>query len=178
MTLYYGENEVTFDSSSYKLSYNDSGGRKKSVKISKTADVVYNGEYVAFGLESLLEGKAYSIFDGSVINNMYSVKLIKNSQENEYSKVILSSYQNVVISAVNFENEGVYDKVTKKYASFGSSKKVKIINKDNQVIDFSDLKTGDVLSIYESVSGSKVRIVVSNNTVSGQIASKIGRAHV
>ena len=172
LTLYYGENEVTFDSSNYKLSYYDSNERRRSVQISKTADVVYNGEYITFGIESLLEGKTYSIFDGSVINNMYSVKLIKNSGENEYSKVILSSYQNVVIGAINFVDEGIYDKITKKYLSFDTTDKLEIIDKDNQGVDFSDLKAGDVLSIYKSVSGTRIKAIVSKATVSGQVVSQ------
>ena len=164
LILYYAENEITFDSSNYKLHYYDSNDRQKSVVISKTADVIYNDEYVVSGIEDLLSGNAPK-------GNMYSVKLIKNSGNNEYSKVILQGYQDVLVGSVDVENEGIFDKLTKSYLSFENSDRLEIFENGN-IADFSDLKIGDVLSIYESVSGERVKILVSKRTVSGTVTYK------
>ena len=161
LTLYYAENEVSFDPLTYKLSYYDTtSNRDKKISISKTVDVLYNDEYVVSGLEELLNG------------DMYSIKLIKSSNESEYSKIILSGYRNIVVGAIDTYNEGVYDKISKTFLPLGSISRLEIVDKEKQSTDLSGLKLGDVLSVYESKSGSIVRILVSDSEVSGQITNK------
>ena len=158
LTLYYAENEISFDPSDYKLTYYEADtNKKKSIKISKTVDVIYNDEYVFHGIEDLING------------DMYSAKFIKGTHESEYSKIILSGYRDIVVSSVDTVNEGVYDRITKEFLSFSVVSRLDIINRDGSRMDFDDLKIGDVLSVYTSQSGSRVKILVSDTVISGQI---------
>lgn len=159
LMIYYSDGPVKFDPSTYELTYYESSSeRRKKINISKTADVIYNDEYVVSGIEELIAG------------DIYSMKLIKNSGDKEYSKVILSSYQNMIIGALDQINQCIYDKVTKQYISLNDIERFDII-KDNKKINFSDLSIDNILSVYTSQSGERIRIVVSDNVVKGNITS-------
>lgn len=160
ITLYYDENRISFDSSSYELTYYEGdSSRRKKIDIARAADVIYNDEYVEFGIEELLAEDAYSI------------KLIKNSGEKEYSKIILSDYENIIVGAIDNVGYGIYDKSTKQYLELKNVDNLAII-KDGRNVELSDLALGDVLSIYTSKTGNSVRIVASNTVVRGTLAAK------
>lgn len=159
LIIYYADSRVNFDASTYELTYYENSSRRKKVDISKTVDVIYNDEYVSFGIEDLLS------------RDMYSIKLIKNSGDKEYSKVILSSYENMVVGAVDEQNQWIYDKMTKEYMPLNNVDRLVII-KDGRKVGLTDLKAGDVLSVYTSESGESIRIEVSTNVVKGNVAAK------
>lgn len=158
ITLYYWENEVSFDSSSYKLSYHENNSRRlKKAEISRTADVIYNNEYVSSGIEELLSKDMY-----------YSVKLIKNPEDKAYSKVILSDYENMMVEAIDVNNQMIFDKIAKKSIELENFDFVKII-KDNQRVNISELKIGDILSVYISKTGKSITISASSSVITGTI---------
>ena len=160
LTLNYVDNEVEFNASKYQINYYDvEADRERKVDISKTVDVIYNEEYVTSGIEELLN------------EDMYSIKLIKNPGDGSYSKIILTSYENLVLEAMDVTDMGIYDKVTKEYYSFKDVEKLEVI-KDGQNVELTSLNIGDVLSVYRSKSGQRVKIIVSATVAKGKIVSK------
>ncbi len=158
ITLDYYDNSVEFDGNTYTLSYYE-GNRKKSVNLETSLSVIYNGEFVQSGIENLLKSP------------FYSMTLVRKENASSYDTVIISAYENFVVSGVDSINEIVYDKVSGKNISLKNIDDLEILKSDQSAGEFSDIKNGDVLSIFKSASGKRIKAVISNTVKDGIITS-------
>ena len=152
LTLMYVENKVSFDAKTYELDYYD-GKAYRTIKLNKDIDVVYNDEYVMGGIEELLT------------NEFYSVKLIE--RKGVYKCLILKSYENYIVGGIDVAEQYIYDKLTGNILDISAFDKVQIKNTEGKTIEFDSIKTDDVLTVYESKSGEKAEIIVSDSKAEG-----------
>lgn len=154
LTLYYCENEVTFNAQDYAIEYfdNDKG---KNAKLSAACRVVYNGEFVDSGIEAVLSAP------------FYSIKLI--GSDRVYDTAVIWSYDNCIIGGIDRDNEGFYDKNTMAFTSLKNIDRLDIFSDGGTAGTIDDLAVGDCVSIYKSKSGDRVKLVYSRNSVSGKV---------
>ncbi|MDY5230306.1 MAG: S-layer homology domain-containing protein [Eubacteriales bacterium] len=156
--IYSFENNASFDKDEYRFVYTDEKtGNEKSCRISKSVNVVYNGEIVETNIEEVLSGE------------FYSATLVRNSSSGTYDTVIMWNNENYIIGGTDKTNMGIYDKISGKYCSFKNADRVDIYSSKGDKITFDDLKNDDIISVYTSLSGERVKIVCSNIVVSGEI---------
>lgn len=149
-----------FNPDEYVLTYeyNESGNTKR-VQLEKGINVIYNGAYVKDGIEDIFS------------KDRYSVSLIKN--DGKYNLAIVEAYENYVAASIDQSNSIIYDKVI-------SSRNISLDENDwdsleiirsGAEISFSDIKNGDVVSIFRSYDGNSVKAVVSSDVVDGNVES-------
>ena len=158
LTLDYYDNSVEFNDNTYAISYYE-GNRKKIVNLEKSVSVIYNGEFVRSGVSDILS------------SSFYSMTLVRKKSESRYSTVIILDYENIVVSGVDSINEIVYDKLSRKPVDFRDAKidRLEIIKADGGEGEFSNIKNGDVLSIFKSANGERLRVLISNTSKEGII---------
>lgn len=156
LELNYADNEVTFDSQSYKLSYKDENEKKKAVSISKGVRLVYNGEFVSENIEQIL------------MQEFYTMRLIRSNGK-EYDTIIMRAYTNYLVNGVDSVNEGIYDRLTGGYIEMRKADRKIYLSDKGEKRSFSDIKNGSVVSVYASVSGKRIEAVISTDTVSAKI---------
>lgn len=149
-----------FDPETYKFSYYDEDEKLRSVKIEKNATIIYNG-----GFENNLE-KAFDM-------PYTKFKCVANDS-GDYDLCMLYNYENQVIEYINSE-----DKYIK---GIGKAENISIDADDYEYMiilkaDGSELKTDEfvtdmVVSVYSSTDGRYIKIVPSNEKVSGEATKK------
>ena len=160
--------DIEFDASDFTLSsivYNDSKGRKKKAKVSSDADFFYNNRVC-------VPDK-----DDFKINNG-TVTLVSNENGSVYDVVKIEAYENYVVDHIDTANNIVYDKIKN---PDGSQRTLDLSENDKILLDvrrpngrpihISDLKRGNVLTVYKSKDGGYVRGVVSNDVVDGSVTA-------
>lgn len=159
LTLYYYENDISFDKDTYTLEYYlDNGNKVKKAKLSEGISVIYNGEFVGEGINEILS------------NRFYSVLLIRKPSESAYSTAVISAYDNYIVRGFNSEEQGFYDKTTGSYVNLSSADNVLILSDDGTELKYEDLNNDDILSVYKSANGKKIKIVRSTKSVQGYIS--------
>ena len=159
LKLYYYENDVSFDKSTYALKYYVNNGEKaKTAKLSKNVSVIYNGEFIGEDINKILN------------NRFYSVSLIKKESEDTYSIAVVWAYDNYIVCGFNNEENGFYDKLTGSYVNLADADYVSLFSDDGTSLEYADLNNDDVLSVYKSASGKKIRVVRSTKSVQGVIS--------
>ncbi len=150
---------VSFDENSFVITYNI-GDKKVEKDVAKNAVVVKNGE-VAENTKKAFE------FDRG------EIKLIDTDRNGFFETIIIFSYENYVVSAINTYTGVVYDKVDRTKSicldSEHTTKKVVITTPQGSRISFSDIAEGNVVSVCES--SNYIRAYVSSNIVTGGIFS-------
>lgn len=148
-----------FDANEYVLSYSKGDtGKYKKLRIARNINVVYNGAYVKDGIEDIFS------------KDRYSVTFIGNG--GNYTLAIVEAYENYYVSDVDYNKCVIYDNsAAAKMISLNESdwETVKITQSGSKAV-FSDIKAGDVVSIFESYDGEAVKAVISSNTVEGTVS--------
>jgi len=157
LELDYYDNIVSFDKDTYKLSYY-ANERTRYITLDRSVNVIYNGEFVKSGIEELLSGF------------FYSMRLIKTEDDKNYGTVIMQSYENYKVDAIDSVNECIYDK-NNKALSLKNRKRIDIYSADGERLQFEDIKTGVVISSFESISKDRIKLIVSDKTVSGYVSA-------
>ncbi len=149
-----------FDANEYVLSYSkEDTGTYKKLRIARNINVVYNGAYVKDGIEDIFS------------KDKYSVTFIGNS--GNYTLAIVEAYENYYVSDVDSNKCVIYDDnaATKKISLSEDDWGTVEITKSGSKAVFSDIKIGDVVSVFESYDGESVKAVISSNTVEGTVSS-------
>ena len=157
LTLFYEENEVAFDKDTYKLTYYNEKGNRKSINLKQQINVLYNGAYLTSGIEDVLSSR------------FYSIKLIQKN--GEYETAIVESYENYVVGSFDIENECIYDRITGKKLYTGYAHDLQILNEKGQNMSLEDIKIDNIITVYESKDKQKLKIIVSDSSVQGVVSS-------
>lgn len=155
------DHDASFDSLSYNLSYHDkSTGKQKNITLRRGITVVYNG--------SVVSEKTDEIFSLP----KYEAKLIKDDS-GIYSLAIVKHYENIIADTIDSAKLIIYDKID-------SSKKI-VLDEDKYdkmslkmlgktEMSFSEIKQGDVLSVYMSRDEKILEVQVNAEQIMGTVA--------
>lgn len=138
----------------------NSENRTQKHKISPSTDIIYNGEAVS----AENRDKALNIDCGTVLINEVNFGGVD-------SVVIVTSYENYVVGAINKERKIIYDKLdnNRKLDLDSNDSSIRITDTNGNRIDFGSLKTGDVVSAAASLGSKRITIVRSNRKISGNM---------
>lgn len=152
-----------FDIESYaenRLQYIQTGKNKNSyAKISKTADIIYNGTAVSDFEDSLFDPE------------LGEITIIDNDGDGTYDVVFVYSYQNYIVSSVNLNDNVIYDTYMNQSVVLGKTEGEDFdvyINSKHSTI--TEIQTESVASVFESMDGYKM-VYVNKETLSGSIES-------
>lgn len=148
-----------FEYESNSFEYYD-GNKKKTETLTQNFTVIYNGGYLGSDITEALK------------EDIYSVKLIE-TKNSGYDLVIVSSYDSGILSAIDSENEKLYVKVDGVYKTIdlNTYKDVYITDTSGEELAIDGITRGSILNIVETKDKNKVKIVVSNDTISGTVES-------
>ena len=158
------ENEELVIKSEDIVSYNDrsyvyeDGRRTRNVDFSYNIYIVYNGSALANATEELMHPK-----NGSV-------KLLDNNGDGEYDIVFITDYAICVVNAVNADEHAIYDMFdSSRSLKFNDEEEYIIKNTSGDVLDISDLKKYNVLSVMQSFDKEFAEITVSTESIRGTV---------
>ena len=139
--------------------------QKKKVRLKADMCLIYNGSAVEFNQE-LLDCK-----NGSVT-------FLSNSNSSDYNVVIINAYESYVVSSVNAKDAKIY----LKNGQFDNDSCIDAADdgntiahfyKDSEEIDISEIKDGNVISVFYSVGALRIfNIYVSDRVINGEITAR------
>ena len=136
--------------------YNDADGKTREAKISKMADLIYNGKaYAQFGADTL------KIEAGQMT-------LIDNNTDGVFEVVVINEYENCYVLGTDTRNERVYGK-------YGDSVTLsdydisKIYTADGQETTFDAISSGQVLTVMKSLDASTISVYINTQRVNANI---------
>lgn len=146
------------DFSNYTYTY-ISGNKKRSIGISTSRQVIYNGKTVDLAHYS----------DALMKPASGSVTLIKTAGSSAYNVVIIEAYADIEVINTDAEKRIIYTFAGGyKYLS-DNPLECRLIGASGGEYDFKNIKKNHIVSIAESVDQSFVTAVVSEKTVSGKV---------
>lgn len=146
----------------YRLKYKPSGTQSlKTVTFARDIAVIYNGEYTDVYNEELLKP------------DMGSVTLIANNSSGKYDVVIVESYKNYVVSAVDVQAKRIYNRLEpERIIEIEDDTDYVLTDADGISIDFSDIAVNSVLSVSAGLKGSFYRMTAALDIVEGVFSSE------
>lgn len=149
------------DSSTTLSTLNYWSDRKmKKLNLAKNMSLVYNGESITttkeFTPQKLCPESGY-------------VTLIDADANNEYETVFVKNYKTYVIQNIKTESQMVYDIFGNNF-TYEDVDEI-VVYKNDKPINIEDIKAGEVVSAAVSLSGEKMEIIVSDNSISGEVES-------
>ncbi len=139
--------------------------RRESVKIPKTADIIYNGQF------TLKHSEVYNALSGNTLN-IGDIYLYDTNGDGAADLVSISAYYDIRVEAV-LESEGnVIDKITKKSYNFipksENAVDLTIRTSSGKSLTLGSLSKGDIISVYEGLADyKKIVIVKSEKDITG-----------
>ena len=144
-----------------EISY-DLNNKTKKVKISKTADFIYNGK------------RSYQITAADLDPDNGYITLIDTDHDDEYDVVKIDHYEYLMVAQIDTSNRSVLDKFTWKTFSLDDDVAEKIsITKNGRFISLDNISKGDVLAMAKSRDGELLNVYVSDQKITGVIESKM-----
>lgn len=162
------ENIVSFVNNVFTYSESDNAHKTKSVDVIPVADYIFNGVYKVPQSQDLLPA------DGTV-------ELYDSDDDGIYDVVYIKSYTLYIADILDYENKYVSDKYKKSILKLDNAKQVNIYL-DGKIIDFDDIREGDVLLVaadkvvydgtYPIVDSSAevFEILVSREFIEGKVS--------
>jgi len=143
------------------VSYYDYKGNIKKIQLAAKHYSFKNGEAVTVKLSSNL-----SLVSGTVT-------LIKSVKGDKYNVIRVDAYENMVIRSVDYYNKRIYTSYDKKdiYIDYKAPEYVKFISMpDNKTVTEDFLDVNDVISVYRSLNGNYLKILISTETKQGVLS--------
>lgn len=121
------------------------------------------------------------IYDTPVKPLSGSVRMIDNDADGKYDVVFINDYQSFVVSHVSDENGIIYFKTyandnisfrnkSSIYLNLDNDDNISVIeNAEGEKLEISELKEGDVISVFASLDEKYIKIVVTDKRITGVI---------
>lgn len=166
ITLTIGNNGG-YDSQKNQFWYYENN-KERHVKIADSAIMVYNGRLLAGGAEDILSRPTTQ------------VKLLSSHANNSYDIILIDGYENMIVTGKNSDTYAVFDKNSSKSIKLDDAlyECFSIEDTAGMECDWSDIKDGVVLSIFQSQDGEFLRVVVSEDTITGNVSRIDSSGHV
>lgn len=162
------------ESSDSEIVYeNPDTGINKSAKLESDNVVIFNRKL--YGSNSSSSSFSYVKGYGD-IPNVGSLKLIDSDGNGKYDVIIIDSYEVYYVSAKSTTDYTITDKLlhndAKLQLNTDSDKNLSIVNKSGSTVNFSSIKTGDIICYAESTAGLRKAVVVTDKITGSVSASK------
>lgn len=135
--------------------------KTKKYKIDSKADFLYNGK--ADGLTGDLK---------SFINQDSVVSLTDRDGDGNYDVVNIKSYDNYVVEIVDRLDILITDKLTGEIVKMDVTPNTMFKMSDGTAATFGDIKQGSIVSVYKSLDGEAMNVVISEETVTGKLTGR------
>ena len=152
--------------SAYRFTYlADDKDREKSVSISKSADVLYNGRIISVFNEDTFK------FDKG------NITLISTKKDGNYDIVTVNDFADWYVIANDTANMKLYrmapngSREADNYIDYSESGSIMAVDSDGENIDIQSIGEGDKLSVAKN--GTAVRIIKNTTAISDFTAAKI-----
>lgn len=152
--------DCNFNDEKYQFEYYEENSKKpKKVTLKTGISVIYNGEFVDRGIEELLK------------KDRFDLKLIKNKNEKEYSIAIIWAYENYLVGSIDTEKKIIYDKKNPTNSVLLDKEEYDYceILYGGVEKDFNDIAEENIVSIYKSLDGRKIKAEISLEMISGTV---------
>ena len=158
------DDEPEFINSGQTLSYYTENGRRKTVNVSKNLNLIFNGSYVTTGINEILN------------SDFYEVKLIKSGKNSsEYDVAVINDYENYRVVSVPDEKtiwlECCDSNLPNRSIITDGYEKITISAPDGTALSIPQISFDSIISVFESKDKEVIKLVVSSNSVSGNIDS-------
>jgi len=141
-----------------KVYYIDETDKERSLSVSSNATVVYNGEIMA---------------DGWTVNDFVidAGQITFISSGSSYKTVLIEEYENYEVDRVLLMTDTISftDGTSMVVDLEDTDKNITIVDTKGKSLELDDIKSGDIVSICKSLNGTKISIIVSDDTVKGMI---------
>lgn len=134
--------------------------KRKNINVSPICNFIYNG-------------KAYpEITNSELIPEDGNIVLIDNDRDREIDTILISDYITVVAQYTSEDTKTVYNMISNgKNLVLDEEEKTIEIYRENEKINFSQIKTGDVIKAAISKDKEYIKAMASSNKVSGVVES-------
>lgn len=146
-------------------------GKRKTARISKDADVVYNGKKVTD--ISVFKDASYMYYprsgDDTVMDG--TVRLISTTGSSTYDVVFINAMNCYAVDHYSESNETIYLKDNKPSLNVEDDEKFDIYDTDGNPVELKSLQKWDIIEEYKSADGSYSKYIVVRNSVQGTVDS-------
>lgn len=140
--------------------YYDVSGKEKKIKVEPTSDISYNGRPVKSANQEL-----FDLNDGEI-------SFIDSDSDGEYESIVISDFENYVVSAVDPSRKIISDLYTSgKVLEIGETDEIFIDDFGNTMY-YEELKKYDVISVWKSTDGKNIKMKYSNKEIKGTLTEK------
>ena len=148
--------DFEYDDETFSIKYSYQNEKSKRVNLESGYTLVYNDEKYSGDIKTIFE------------NNLYSLRLIDGNNNGKYETIIAKAYRNILVETIDSKKFIIYgEDESSCILDSDSLKKVKIYNKNGAELSFEDLKVGDVVSVFESMSKDYVTAYVNDSVQTG-----------
>ena len=157
--------------SGYRYEYYMNADKEKTLKVSlqKNFKLIYNGKFY----ESYKAEAGFSLsIEEMLLPKTGNVTLIDSENDGIFETVIVKSYVNYVVSAIDSKTYTIYGKpeITQGSVSLKSAEDDLVVkNNMGTFVDFSSIRLGSVASVGKSADGKYAEIIVSGLSETGII---------
>lgn len=135
-------------------------GKEKRVSVDSAADISYNGRPAMSA-----DAELFDLNDGDIT-------FIDSDSDNKYDSIIISDFENYVVSAVNAADKIITDLYTPgKLLSIGETDEIFVDDFGNTMY-YEELKKYDVISVWKSTDGKNIKMRYSNKEIRGTLTEK------
>ncbi len=145
------------DFTHFTIVYADKNGKVKKANLRSETDIVYNGKAcLDYTVQTLQPEEG-------------SLTLIDNNGDSQYEVVLVSEYDNYIVSNVDQVTSTVYGKYGKNLILDleDSSKRIVLIDEAGSSVKLNSIKAGNVLSVRQSMDGTLVKVNIIDDIVTG-----------
>lgn len=148
----------SYDGNSLVYNYNDKG--MKTIDVS-SAIVLYNGAVPESGTKELFK----NLESGTI-------KVIDFDSDSENDAIVVNDYHAYIYKSANTTKNIIYSKVNgQESLELNAYQKVDMLDNEGNAIDILDLAVDDVLNVLAATDKSRIKIIVTNEAVSGMVGS-------
>lgn len=138
----------------------ESDNKEKKIFIDPMADISYNGRPAKSADKDL-----FDLSDGEI-------KFIDSDSDGNYEAIIISDFENYVVSAVDASEKIISDLYTPgKYLEIGDTDEIFVDDFGNTMY-YEELKKYDVISVWQSTDGKNIKMKYSNKEIKGTLTEK------
>lgn len=140
-----------------KLYYYNDNSKRKVISVPASAVIVKNGMLKNTNIENEIK------------LNKGIIRIVDNNNDNKADYVFINEYINVFTEVIDTESQKIYDAVIPgRSVDLNSEKKIVTIeNSSGKNLDFSALKKGQLLTIYDS--DTHARVIINSDSISAKI---------
>lgn len=159
LEISYLDDDAVFNKDTYEISYYVNNNRKKTVRLERGINLIYNGSMTASNVDSILS----SAFD--------TIRLVDEDNNGKYDVGIVYTYENYVIGNHDMNNEIFYDANETKSFNYGEYERVDVYSVGNGKGTEADITVGSVVSVYPSQDKKRVIMHISVSTAEGYVSA-------